>query len=117
MSMFALTSGMIHLVDEGDHAVDAIEQRQWNGSNSRAICDVPGLPAWSASRRQLSTAVRHCSFGGITSRFQMYSPKHEQEVLRLQFIDQIEIGVRAFDVKPLHARVEIDQADGDAGRR
>ena len=41
--------------------------------------------------------------------------EHEQDVLRLEEVGQVEIGAHPVDVEPLHARVEVDQADGHAG--
>ena len=51
----------------------AMVSESGNGSNSSAIC-TSSFSACSASRRQFSTAVCHCSSGGMTSRFQTYSP-------------------------------------------
>ena len=43
--------------------------------------------------------------------------QHQQQVSRLQLVDEIEIGFRSLEMESLHARIEIDQTDGHATHR
>ena len=70
-----------------------------NGSSSSTISRPQLRGPIGPSSRTASTPSRHCSAGGITSRFQMYSPITSSTFLASILVGQVEIRADPLDVK------------------
>ena len=109
--------GQPDVVQKSDHRVDVVHAATAETARARARSPGSSSAASRPKLRTASTPSRHCSAGGITSRFQIYSPITSKHVAGLVLVGQVEIGLHALDVKLAHAGVEIDQAHGHAGQR
>ncbi len=107
---------MIRLVEESSHSLDAIEQRQGKGFELQRNLQPQrrGVVGQSAAildaRPPLLGGWYHLAVPDVLT-------EHEEQILRLEFVDQVEVGFRTLDVKPLHARIEIDQTHRHAADR
>ena len=107
----------IHVVQKADHRVDVVDQRQRKRLQLEHDFQAQLRRPAGPTRRTASTPSCHCSAGGITSRFQMYSPITSSTFLASILVGQVEIRPHALDVKRPHAGIEVDQAHGHAGQR
>src|SRR5262249_50294888 len=105
---------MVHVIDEAYHALDIVEQRQvkrlqLQGDLHTEIGRVIAEHLQVAdSRLPLLLRRNHFLLPDVLTQ-------NEQQVLRLVLIDQVEILLAPVNVKPLNTRIEVDEADGDAG--
>ena len=104
---------MVHLVEEAHHAFDVVEQRQLERLQFQGDLQsqVGGVLAQLA-------AVADADLPLLGRRDHLPLPdvfaQHQQQVLGLVFVAQVEVSPAALQVEPLHAGIEVDQADGDA---
>ena len=115
MSRFAFTAGMADVVEEPRHAVDVVQereverlqlQRDLQAEAGGVLAPAPGRSSTPA--RPLLGRRDHLALPDVLAQ-------HEQDVPRLERVGHVEIRPDPVDVEPLDARVEVDQADRDAG--
>src|SRR5262245_56044275 len=105
---------MLHFVQEAHHAVNVVDQRQLERLQlkSNLQAKIGGVFAQLAYvfRSGLPLLLRRDDLP-----FPDIFAQHQQHVLGLVCVGQVEVSPAALQVKSLHGGVEIEQADGDAG--
>src|SRR5262245_369598 len=107
---------MIAVVDEPDHGIDGIDEREmeWLELESDLNAEVGGVVAENA-------AVFDAGLPLLGGRNDLLVPnvfaEDKEDIFGFVFIGQIEVFFHAVNREPLDAGIEVDQADGDAGDR
>jgi len=106
--------GVIDVVQEPAHRIDVIDQRQLE----RLQLQRDLQPQVGGVLAQLAD-VAHAGLPLLGRRNHLPLPdvlaQHQQHVLGIIFVGQIKVLAAALEVEALHAGVEVDQPDGDAG--
>ncbi len=107
-----LERGMIDFIDEADHGIDVVEQREgkrfeFQGDFQPQVGCVFGEPATILHRG----LPLFC--GGNDFAVPDVFPEDQQEVTGLVLVTEIEVILDPLEMEPLHAGIEINQADRD----
>ena len=105
---------MVHVVDEPHHVRHVVQERELERLQFERDLQTE-VRRVVAERLRCLTPVCPLLRGRDDLPLPDVLAEHEEQVLGLEFVAEVEIRPAAIEVEPLHAGVEVDQPDRDAG--